>query len=617
MKQKTFLLLVVVIVGLVSITGFLWFVFRPTTDATAVVESTETITPPIQPTTLIPDTPTPEIQYPLPSEISGTVIELDTGKQMPGALVQIQGKSQRAIADQAGFFQLTGLEGLLAPVTITAWSDGHFVGWTTLDPAAENYDPTQPVQITIKPLYQTDNLSYDWFDFEGVEGSASCGLCHREYAEWSADAHSQAAINPRFISIYRGTDINGNESQPVRLGSEGAPLPPDPALPYYGAGYRLDNPLRAGNCATCHTPIASKIANTNNCGWSGCHTDLTAERATQVDYGVLSYPLSGDAAEGITCDFCHKVGAVTLNPETSLPYQDMPGILSLRLYRPDEGAQVFFGTVLDVPRRVSVLPLQTESAYCAACHYGVFGGVVGHGQVSGGTLIYNSYGEWLDSPYSDPENGMTCQDCHMRVSDANYFVFPEKGGLERDYVDLHDHRMPGAADVKFLQNAVSMSTSAAHEGDQLNIEVNLTNDRTGHHIPTDAPTRQMILVVEAFDANGNPLTLSAGPVLPDYAGDLANTPGKSFAKVLRDEWSGEAPTAAYWRPVTIIEDTRLAALATDTTQYVFDLPASDTAEVQIRLIFRRTFQELADQKGWDDPDILMASAIIPVEEGRK
>lgn len=624
MKPKTLLLVAGVLVVLMVTGGLLWVALRPSTAATAVVEPTnvaaeptEVVLEPTEAPTALPDTPTPEIEYPLPGEISGTVVELETEKSMAGALVQIQGTSYQAVADQSGAFQLTGLQGLFAPATITAWSDGYFVGWAVLDPKAEGYDPTQPVRITLKPLYETDNLAYDWFDFDGVEGTASCGLCHREYPEWQADAHSQAALNPRFLSIYRGTDIHGNQSQPVRLGSEGVPLPPDPALPYYGAGYRLDNPLRAGNCASCHTPIASKISNATNCGWSGCHTDITAERAPQVDYGVLSYPLSGDAAEGISCDFCHKIGGVILNPETQLPYPDMPGILSLRLFRPEEGQQVFFGTVLDVSRRVSYMPLQSESAFCAACHYGVFGGVVGHGQVSGGTLIYNSYGEWLDSPYSDPESGMTCQQCHMPVSEANYFVFPEQGGLERDYVDLHDHRMPGAADVEFLQNAVSMSGTAVHEEDRLRVEVSIFNDRTGHHIPTDAPMRQMILVVEAFDADGNPLVLVDGPRLPDYAGDLADFAGKSFAKVLRDEWSGETPTAAYWRPVTIVEDTRLAALATDTSQYLFDLPVDETAEVHVRLIFRRTFQSLAEQKGWDDPDILMEEALISVEESRK
>lgn len=546
----------------------------------------------------------------LPEIISGVVV--DSGTPVSHAIVQLQGTPNRTVANADGSFTLTGVSGS-GPATVTAWSDGYFVGWVTIDPMAPDFDPESPLQIILKPLYQTDNLNYDWFEFEGVEGTASCGLCHREYEEWLADAHSQSATNHRFISIFRGTNVLGEESQPIRWSKDMTALPPDPSLPYFGPGYRLDNPQRAGNCATCHTPVASKISNNNNCGWSGCHTDLTSERAYQVDDGVMPVSLTGDAADGVSCDFCHKIGEVILDPETGLPYPDMPGILSMRLFRPDEGQQVFFGTVMDVSRRVSYLPLQAQSEFCAPCHYGVFGGVVGHGTVTGGVVIYNSYGEWLQSPYSDPETGKTCQDCHMPVSDANYFVYPDKGGLQRDYVDLHDHYMPGASDVELLQNSVSLTTNVTKDKNQLIVEVSIINDQTGHHVPTDVPIRQMILLVEAVDEGDNPLAIITGPLLPDYAGDLANLPGKSYAKVLRDEWTGEAPTAAYWRPVTILEDTRLAAFQMDTTRYVFELSGDDHATVNVRLIFRRAFQELAQLKGWNDPDILMEEEIISIK----
>jgi hypothetical protein len=202
----------------------------------------------------------------------------------------------------------------------------------------------------------------------------------------------------------------------------------------------------------------------------------------------------------------------------------------------------------------------------------------------------------------------------MPVLDTKISVFPETGGIERDYVELHDHYMPGASDEKLLQNSVTMKSKTNRAGDRLNLEVSITNDQTGHHIPTDAPIRQMLLVVEAVDAAGKPLTLSQGPVLPEYSGNYANQPGKSFAKILKDTWTGEAPTAAYWRPVTVVEDTRLAAMATDTTRYAFNLPAGKTATVKVRLYFRRAFEELAKQKGWTDPDILMEQTTIQVEK---
>lgn len=548
----------------------------------------------------------------LPQQISGTVAAADG--PIAGAIVQIQGTPQRTTTAENGAFAFESISGT-QPITVTAWADGYYVGWAQVDPRAPERQDGDGLQITLKPLFTTDNTAYPGFSFDGVSGSGSCGLCHREYAEWSADAHSQAAANVRFLTVYEGTNVEGDRGQLSRMGSDGKYLPPDPAQPYYGPGYKLDNPSRAGNCASCHTPLAGKIPNRVNCGWSGCHTDLTAERSKgTVDPGVSPLQLTGEAAEGVSCDFCHKVGDVILDPETGLPHADRPGILSMQLYRPPDGAQVFFGTLLDVTRRVSYSPLEAKSEFCAPCHYGVFGGVVGDGQVTGGTLIYNSYGEWLDSPYSDPETGKTCQDCHMPVLDTDISVFPERGGIARDYAAFHDHTMPGASDEQFLKEAVTMRSTARHGGDQLQVEVEITNDNTGHHIPTDAPLREMILVVEALDKTGRPLTLSQGPVLPAWSGDYAGQPGKMFSKVLRDKLSGEMPTAAYWRPVEIVQDTRLAALATDTTRYTFDLPAGNAAQVRVRLVFRRANQALMRIKGWTDPDIAMQEAAIQVEK---
>jgi hypothetical protein len=546
----------------------------------------------------------------LPAVVTGTVVTADG--PVSGAIVQVRGMADQVLSGVDGAFTVNGLSGT-QPMTVTAWSAGNYVGYTTLAPGSPALQSGNPISITLKPLPEKDNNSYPWFSYNGVQGSASCGLCHREYKEWQADAHSQSAKNPRFISMYTGSDVQGRENQPVRWGNDGKALPPDPSLPYYGPGFQLDMPGRAGNCATCHTPVASKVSNATNCGWSGCHTDLTIERAGSV-IGPATSPLvsSGDGAEGITCEFCHKIGDVLINPNTKMPLPDMPGILSYRLYRPPDGQQVFFGTLVDVPRRVSYSPLESQSQFCAACHYGVFGGVVGSGQVTGGTVIYNSYGEWLDSPYSDPKTGLSCQQCHMAKSSANYFVFPEEGGLARDYATLHNHTMPGASDEQLLKNAVSLKSAVQRQGAKLRVEVNVTNDRTGHDVPSDAPIRSMMLVVEATDATGKPLTLTDGPINPAWAGNYAKQPGKTFAKVLKDEWTGEAPTGAYWRPVSIVEDTRLKAMATDTTKYTFDLPAAQSAQVQVRLIYRRAFEALAKEKGWTDPDILMAENVIPV-----
>ncbi len=122
----------------------------------------------------------------------------------------------------------------------------------------------------------------------------------------------------------------------------------------------------------------------------------------------------------------------------------------------------------------------------------------------------------------------------------------------------------------------------------------------------------MILAVQATDADGKPLPLRDGPVLPEWTGDYAGRPGQYYAKILEDEWTGESPTAAYWRDIRLVEDTRLPAFATDVSRYAFAAPAEGSVTVEARLVFRRAFQQLMEWKGWDDPDILMEEETIIV-----
>ncbi len=146
------------------------------------------------------------------------------------------------------------------------------------------------------------------------------------------------------------------------------------------------------------------------------------------------------------------------------------------------------------------------------------------------------------------------------------------------------------------------------------VRVDIVNDNTGHHVPTGAPQRHLILTVQASDKDGNLLPMTAGPVLPEWTGDYAGQAGTAYAKVLRDEWSGEIPSAAYWRDVTLVYDNRIAAFETATTSYEFELSADGPMTVEVALWYRRSFQELAELKGWDDPDILMANDRIEVTQ---
>jgi hypothetical protein len=541
--------------------------------ATATSTASPTTIPPTVTTTVTP-TATPQGAY-----LRGMVVNVD-GLPVAGARVRIKATENKTITDAEGAFALYGLaEG--GQVTVTAWSQGYFVGWVEDALAVE-----QPVTITLKPLYTTDNTDYTWFSNEGVQGSLSCSHCMPCYTEWQADAHSQSAVNPRFLTIYNGTDVNGNRSPLTRYGYSrdygSFPLRPDPNQPYYGPGYKLDFPDTAGNCATCHIPA------------------MTAKPG--LAYAADPNLATGIETEGVFCEFCHKIGDITLNPATSLPYPNMPGTLSMRLYRPGPDQQLFFGNFDDITRRVSYNPLYEQSQYCAPCHFGVFWN----------TVVYNSFGEWLESPYSDPQTGKTCQNCHMPPVDYNYLAFPEKGGLTRDHNRIYSHRMPGASDIELLQNAVTMTVDAKIEGGQLIVEVKITNDKTGHHVPTDSPLRQMLLLVNATDGQGQVLPFLNGEKIPEWGGVgdpiqgyFAGLPGKAYAKILMELWTEITPSGAYWNHTRIVSDNRIAAFESDTSTYTFNAPSDGKVNLKISLLFRRAFKELMDQKGWDVADIVM------------
>ena len=528
------------------------------------------------------------------SELSIKGLVRDENGPVAGAVVRIQTTDIAATTASDGSFRLTGLKGG-GPFSITAFATGYYIaGGEPVSPGAEG------VIITLVRHGSEDNAGYQWISAFASEGKGgNCQNCHADpdnqnsalpFDEWRRDAHGMSGQNMRFLTMYRGIDINGNQSPNTRYGFSrdygSFPLRPDLTKPYFGPGYKLDFPSTAGNCAACHMPAAS----------------------VNAPYGTDPLSLSGVGSEGVACDFCHKVWDVKLDPAIGLPYPHTPGVLSFDLRRPSGTHQFFAGPYDDVaPGEDTYSPLQRKSQFCAPCHFGFFWD----------TKIYNSFGEWLESPYSRPVTGKSCQDCHMPQGLTDHFARIDKGGKKRSASAIFSHRMPGASDETLLQNAVTMTASGTREGDQVTVEVNIVNDKTGHHVPTDSPLRHMILLVEASDSQGQPLSLQNGQIIPDWGGIgdpskgyYGGKPGKAFAKVLMELWTEVSPTGAYWNHTRVISDNRIAAFASDKSTFTFSAPAGGDASIKVTLLFRRAFKALMDQKGWDTPDIVMVQKTI-------
>jgi hypothetical protein len=526
--------------------------------------------------------------------VNGVVVDKDE-KPVAGATVRVQATTNATQTDANGKFILGNLDAGV-PVTVSAWKGDYYCAT-----AEKITSPASGVTLTLRLVQTNDNPAYQWIP---PTGENSCYSCKPGVTQvWlDNDAHGKSAGNIRFLTIYNGTDVNGNQSPPTRYGSNRdygrIPLRPDLTQPYYGPGYKLDFPDTAGNCGACHIPGAS----------------------IEDPYGTNPNKVTGVNTFGVHCDFCHKVADVKLDPQTNMPFLNMPGVLSMDIRRPfpedKERYQIFFGSFDDdnVPMEDTYLPLIKKSQWCAPCHFGVFWD----------TVVYNSFGEWLESPYSDPVTGKTCQQCHMPAptvlnGEPLTNVAPGKGGVERDPMTIPAHTFPGAANSELLQNSVSMEVKARREDKRLMVDVSITNDKTGHHIPTDSPLRQLILLVDAVDKDGNPLTLLGGETVPTWGGVgdptlgyYAGLPGKGYAKILRELWTEIEPTGSYWNPTRIVSDNRIAAFASDASSYAFAAPVDGEVKVTVTLFFRRAFKELMDQKGWDVPDILMEQEVLTV-----
>ena len=518
---------------------------------------------------------------------------------LPGAVVRIQTTEHSAVTGSKGEFQLAVPESFRGAVKLTAWAEGYFIAGPF-----EASPGRKEVSISLHRHGKWDNREYKFlpsFRSSGSGENQGCAECHSRgkdasalelpVDEWLKDAHSQSAVNPRFLTMHAGTDMSGRRSPSTayrRLSDfRLVPLPPNPGEPYYGPGYKLDFPNHAGDCAACHAPAAA------------------------INDPLITNPafVQGVGAEGVNCDFCHKIWNVVLDPLTGLPYPDRAGVLSYEFRRPFDGHQLFVGPLDDVaPGEDTYSRLQKTGQFCAPCHFGVFEG----------TVVYDSFGEWLRSPYSR-EKGKSCQDCHMPNTGAEYFASPEKGGRKRNPSTIVSHRMPGAKDLNLLQNAVSLSLEAEQLPAGIRVKTTIVNDKTGHHVPTDSPLRHLILSVRAYGSNGAQLALKSGPVLPEWCGSgdpsdggYAGLPGKAYVKLLEEIWTGISPTGAYWNPTRIVMDTRLGAFQSDVGEFLFAAPDSGDVRIEAVLLYRRAFKKLMDLKGWTDPDIVMESAAVSI-----
>jgi hypothetical protein len=515
--------------------------------------------------------------------VTGTVTATG-GTPLPGARVRVQGcTGDPVLTDANGAFALPVPVG---DVVLTAAAAGYYNGcW--LPPAGSECGTVTAGEtgrdVQLDPLPNDDDPAYVF------RPASTCQVCHPDHvAQWEQATMAHTNRNLWVDNLYNGTDLTNGRGP--------APDPNNP--PYFGFLQRHNpdaaNPTRNGECANCHQPQYVGLEPTN--------TNFNEH--------------SGDELVGVGCDFCHKITDVDVSEEGIRRPNLVAGGLGLpaktTMLRSASEPWVVFGPLDDVAyrnlpdMRASHASIIRDSRLCASCHEDHTDFTDANGDFReeyAGPGSQLTYTEWKNSPYAAA--GVQCQDCHMPPSGATEFC--SLAGVERDPSQIHSHTFEGTT-PEFLRRALELAVATDVAGDVLTVTVGVTNAGAGHHVPTGVTLRNLILVVDVHDRAGTALEWLSGPVVPNWGGvgdpaegNFAALPGKGFARVLVDEFLVE--NVLFTEAVTAY-DNRIAALATDTSTYTFQLPAKwqkQDVRATVSLYYRRAFKPTADQRKWNVP----------------
>ncbi len=497
------------------------------------------------------------------ADVRGVVYASDGVTPIGGAIVTLQATSIRTVTAADGSFTLAAPDG--PGRVIVAAKKGYY------NAAATVTAPASGVTLLLEAVPQADNPDYSLVD------PTMCSICHpNQYSDWFGSPMSNAGINTWVHDIYSGTGTPGGMG---------------------GFVYVRDSVFADTNpnseCASCHQPET----------W-------IADPFTRMEGPQdPTYP-SAATLHGVSCEVCHKIADIDIT------HVNFPGIFPgvVTFTRPDGPPyqQVEYGVLGDTSfsspsiMRPSYQP-QLVAELCAACHQDASDPDEDHSYT--GPISEPTYLEWEASSYADPQSPYfaTCVDCHMPPSGQQFVCDPSFNPPARDPNTVRSHRILGTT-PEFLENAVELTVQTQVTGSRLDVHVEVFNAHTGHHVPTGVTIRNMILLVEAWPAGGDPLadalTLLSGPTVHALGGVgdpaqgyYAGLPGRFYAKVNHDA-SGQGPTF-FTDAVGILFDNRIPALDTDVSDYSFLLPpGSGDVQVRVRLIYRRSFRFLVDAKQW-------------------
>jgi len=416
----------------------------------------------------------------------------------------------------------------------------------TIDPVL-SIDERQIMVVTNDSPFQPNSL---------------CKSCHMElYEQWSDSMHALAWREPVFQAFYNDyyqylntevvmpepevveeedeySDLTGRELRRQRWAEDRAPeeeqegyevpifrsepIEGEISTQLHGDGLMAEGVMDGKvymNCMKCHAPGA----------------DFTLDADLYLENNI----------DGVFCDYCHTIVDYT---ET-------------------EGYVIFWGHIKHGPRMhgttsshaIEYSRLMQNSRYCRGCH---------QYENPLGFAIYDTYDQWFNSEYNNPANTVHCQDCHMQTYDG-------RSSWKGDWrPDVASHAFGGGHNYEFMLETATVEFTTDVQGDELYIDVDVTNAMAGHNYPTSSGMRQLVLIVRLKGASDE--TLWEGK--------------RIYERVLGDE-DGNV-TMAPWAAAQVLQDTTLLPGEIRTESFVVGMPATDdNLMVTAQLFYRATPEE--------------------------
>ena len=477
----------------------------------------------------------PEIRWTGSAEV---LVTDPDGAPLAGAYVMVGGAAQGdwSVTDAAGMASVeVGDDGIT-----DRWVLAGMEGWISSGADVhETNGPSSTLGITLRrlPVPGDDNPDYH-FQPGGTSMSmdtTECGHCHPTKADdWVDSPHHGSASNTHTWDLYVGgsavdadtcASLGGWMATGQEPGIDGGTL----ERCYTGAGVLpflhdacgeqggpvCDHPDQAGDleafgsCGDCHAPAVDVHP--------GGQIDLA--RATGIAF-----------EEGVTCDLCHKTRSVVAG---GAPGRDG----AIQLQRPSEETTVVsqefdpitFGPYPDVVLAImkgAYEPGMREAAWCSSCHEYSRGALrddmpVDAARWPDGLPINETWSECEAGPCAGGDT--TCATCHMDVLDeeSSTYNLSERDvdpsvsqGWLRSYGQILRHDFEWFAKDQVYGLAVDLDTVDS----SVEAQVRVNNWRGGHALPTGHPMRQLIVLVEAVDQDGQPVAPSGGQAVPDVGG---------------------------------------------------------------------------------------------------